>query len=170
MRSPNRASLLTQAGSNYPYLGYLREQLELTKVKVHKWLPWDDETVYEAFIEKRRVILPIPTCQWSFMVGLHEIGHVSTGERQYTYLQEYNAEKWAIARAKQHYGIVYPEYEKDARRQVWLHIVQNHLYYDLSLEKIKPYVLDWIGATVDQVALDAKVYHDLQGVNSLILK
>lgn len=166
----NNAKLLAEA-SKLPYLGYIRQQLDLTNVRVRKWLPWDlEETVYEAFIEQRQVILPIPVCEWSFLVGLHEIGHVSTGERRFSYLQEYNAERWAIKRAKQVYQIECLEYEKDAKRQVWMHIVQNYLFYCLELNQIKPYVLDWIGATLDQVVSDAKVYYDLHGVNSLILR
>ena len=92
------------------------------------------------------------------------------GERVFSYLDEYVAEQWAIKRAKQAYGIVDLDYEKDARRYVWMHIIQNRLFYNLQTNKIKPYVLDWIEATPQQVDLDVKVFHALHGTNSLILR
>ena len=163
--------LLKQAEASQPYVGYVREQLDLVGVRVRKWMPWDPDSYrYEAFRETRQVLLPIPIDSWSFMVCLHEIGHISMGERVFSYLDEYVAEQWAIKRAKQAYGIVDLDYEKDARRYVWMHIIQNRLFYNLQTNKIKPYVLDWIEATPQQVDLDVKVFHALHGTNSLILR
>jgi hypothetical protein len=131
------------------YKNFIKAELKITNVKVKKWLKWhpDGDQGYEAFIEARRVCLPIPECEWSFLVGLHEIGHVSTGERLYSYLMEYNAEKWAIRRAKESYGIICPDYEEDAKNYVKDHLIENLVFSDLRLKKVKPYVLDWIGET-----------------------
>ena len=118
-----------------PYLDWTREQLAITKTKVHKWKVWDSgDGDYEAFIESRRVVIPHPIDDWSFLVTLHEMGHVSTGDRLYSYLMEYNAEKWAIRRAKESYGVVCPEYEEDARSYVKKHLIENLVFSELSIE------------------------------------
>lgn len=133
------------------YLKRVREQLQITNTKVRKWVDWDDDYIYEAFSETRYVIIPKPTDEWSFLVALHEIGHISTGERRHSYLQEYNAEKWAIKRAKEHYGIENPEYIEDAKIYVKKHLITNLLQTDLKLEKVKTYVLEWIGETHESI-------------------
>lgn len=166
----NSTRTLLHKADQLPYMGYVREQLELVGVRVRKWVPWDvDSNEPEAHRDTRQVTIPIPVCSWSFHIALHEIGHISTGERRHTYLDEYNAERWAIKRAA-HYGIVDASYQRDAKRYVWLHIIQNSLFYGLKTEKIKPYVLDWVEATPQQVDLDVRVFSALHGTNSLILK
>ena len=136
-----------------PYLDWTREQLAITKTKVHKWKVWDSgDGDYEAFIESRRVVIPHPIDDWSFLVTLHEMGHVSTGDRLYSYLMEYNAEKWAIRRAKESYGVVCPEYEEDARSYVKKHLIENLVFSELSIEKVKPYVLEWLNETRSSIA------------------
>lgn len=135
-----------------PYLGYVRNELQITKSKVRKWCEWNpDEGEFEANIEARSIIIPIPVCEWSFLVALHEIGHVSTGHRLYSYLMEYNAEKWAIKRAKESYGVVNEEYEEDARQYVKQHLIANLQDSDLKITKVKPYVLSWLKETPDSI-------------------
>lgn len=143
------------------YKKLVKQQLEVTNARVAKWVDWDpDSDIYEAHMDSRRVVIPKPVCDWSFLVCLHEIGHISTGERLYSYLEEYNAEKWAIRRAKNIANIVCPEYEEDARSYVKHHLVGNLIHTDLKLPKVKPYVLQWLGETehsimcavLDQVA------------------
>lgn len=135
-----------------PYLGWLREQLSTTNCKVRKWLDWDpDNGEYLALIDSRMIITPIPVCDWSFLVALHELGHVSTGYRLHSYLMEYNAEKWAIKRAEEAYGIACPEYVEDAKNYVRNHLVENLSYTGLSVDKVKPYVLDWLGETKQSI-------------------
>jgi hypothetical protein len=134
------------------YKKWLRQELEITNVKVKKWVDWDpDSNIYEAFIESRRVVIPKPVDDWSFLVALHELGHVSTGERIHSYLSEYNAEKWAIKRAKESYQVQCLEYEEDARIYVKKHLIENLIFTELALEKVKPYVLDWLGETKESI-------------------
>jgi hypothetical protein len=134
------------------YIIELREQLKLTNTRVRKWVKWNpDSCEYEAFFHTRQVVVPVPDCEWSFLVGLHEIGHISTGPRLFTYLSEYNAEKWAIRRAKEQYGIVNEEYIQDAKNYVCNHLVNDLLQSYLSLDNVKPYVLDWIGLSKEEV-------------------
>jgi hypothetical protein len=131
------------------YREWLKSELKITNTKVRKWLKWipEGDNGYQAFIESRQVNIPIPECEWSFMVGLHEIGHVSTGYRVHSYLMEYNAEQWAIKRAKQTYNIESAEYIQDAKDYVKDHLLENLLFSDLKIDKVKPYVLEWIGET-----------------------
>jgi hypothetical protein len=133
-----------------PYEDWLREQLKLTKVRVRRWKDWDPYTVYEAFIDARSVIIPKPVCDWSFLVALHEIGHISTGERLYGYLQEYNAEQWAIKRAKT-YGIESKSYVADAKRYVRKHLLEDLAYTTLPLEKVSKRVLEWLGDDIEKL-------------------
>lgn len=138
--------------SKKPYVGWIRNELQITNSKVRKWCDWNpDGGDYEANIETRGIIIPIPVCEWSFLVGLHEIGHVSTGSRLYSYLMEYNAEKWAIKRAKESYSVINEEYEEDARRYVKQHLIANLQESDLKITKVKPYVLSWLNETPESI-------------------
>ena len=129
-----------------PYLGWVKEQLALTKVRVRKWVEWNpDSDQYEAFFEGRSVIIPIPIDEWSFLVCLHEIGHISSGDRVYSYLREYNAEQWAMKRAKEVYNIECPEYLVDAKWYVTSHLLQDLFYSELEFDQVKAYVMEWIG-------------------------
>ena len=137
---------LLRSVSHLPYLGWVREQLNTVGCKVVKWKPWSRDDSYFAYFSERRVILPVPECEYSFLVCLHEIGHVSSGDRSHTYLHEYNAERWCISRAKQ-YGIESKRYNAGAKRYVRMHIYQNVVRDQLDIAKIKPYVLKWIGTS-----------------------
>lgn len=140
--------------SHLPYLLWVREQLDITNTRVRKWVDWDPESeVYEAHFDDRSVVIPIPICDWSFLVALHEIGHISTGDRIHSYLREYNTERWAIKRAKDAYGIANDEYDVDARAYVKTHLIEDLQCTSLKLNKVKPYVLDWIGETVDTIKI-----------------
>lgn len=137
------------------YQKLLREQLKLVNVKVKRWVDWDpDSDIYEAFFEERTVIIPKPIDDWSFLVGLHEIGHISTGDRVYSYLCEYNAEIWALRRAKESYGITCPEYEQDARNYVKKHLIENLIFRHLKVEKVSLKVMDWLGVTKEDLIIE----------------
>lgn len=128
------------------YKRLVKEQLAVTNTKVRRWVEWDPTNCvdYEAYYETRKVSIPIPVCDWSFLVCLHEIGHISTGDRLYSYLAEYNAEKWAIKRAFSGYDIACKEYELDAKEYVKAHIDSDIRVHKLGLTDIRPYVLEWI--------------------------
>lgn len=135
---------LKQANAK-PYYKWFRNELNLTNCKVAKWLVWDpDNGDYFADIDSRRVTVPIPVCDWSFLVALHELGHVSTGFRLRHYLMEYNAERWAIKRAKESYGVYSEEYVQEAKSYVKWHLDCELKHTELTIDKVKPYVLEWI--------------------------
>jgi hypothetical protein len=126
------------------YKKWVKEQLTITKTRVRKWEVWNPSETYEAFYETRQVIIPDPICDWSFLVALHEIGHISTGPRLYSHLAEYNAERWAIKRAHSSYGIHSPEYLEDARTYVTNHLLTDIVCFGYDINKVKPYILDWL--------------------------
>ena len=66
---------------------------------------------------------------------------------------EYNAERWAIRRAKESYGIVSDDYLQDAKNYVRNHLLENLTNTDLTIERVKPYVLDWLGETKETIAV-----------------
>lgn len=143
------SSRKTKKAQSKPYYEWLRNELKVVNCKVARWLPWNPESSdYFADIDSRRVTIPIPVCEWSFLVALHELGHVSTGFRLRHYLMEYNAEKWAIKRAKEKYGIHSEEYIQDAKSYVQWHLDHELECTELTMDKVKPYVLDWINAPV----------------------
>lgn len=147
------------------YKDWVKNELKITNTKVRKWLEWipEGDNGYQAFIESRRVNIPIPQCDWSFMVALHEIGHVSTGYRMHSYLMEYNAERWAIKRAKKTYNIESADYIQDAKEYVKDHLLENLLFSDLDINKVKPYVLEWIGETKLSISQQIiQMHHDGQ--------
>lgn len=158
MTKRTRAKL--KAAQQLPYLSLVREQLKETKTRVRKWVEWNpDSDVYEACFSSRRVVIPIPTCEWSFLVCLHEIGHISTGERVQSYLSEYNAERWAIARAKQRYSVSCSDYDEDAKMYVHHHLMQNILYHGLDCKSVRPYVLDWLHITSEELWESVQLTH-----------
>jgi hypothetical protein len=141
------------------YSKWIKEQLEITNTRVRKWVDWNpDSTVYEAFFESRSVIIPRPTDSWSFLIGLHEIGHISTGERLFSYLAEYNAEKWAIQRAKKIYNIENIDYIEDAKNYVRTHLLDNLAFSSLTINKVKPYVLEWLNETSETIKEKVECY------------
>lgn len=170
MMNPSTKAKLAEA-SKLPYLGWVREQLSETNSAVRRWIEWDpDLDVYEAFYDARQVTIPIPVCDWSFLVCLHEIGHISTGDRRYSYLAEYNAETWAMRRAQQRYAVWNDDYLLDSKAYVHHHLVQNVLYSSLEVGKVKHHVLDWLGISAEQVLEDARQYSITEQDNNLILR
>lgn len=169
MNSSTKAKLAE--ASKLPYLGWIREQLSQTNCAVRKWIEWDpDLDMYEAFYDARQVTIPIPVCDWSFLVCLHEIGHISTGDRVYSYLAEYNAETWAMRRAQQRYGVWNDDYLHDSKAYVLDHLIQNIVYCNLKVDKVRPHVLDWLEVSAEQVLEDARQYDILEHDNTLILR
>lgn len=137
------------------YRKLIKDQLNIVNARVKRWVDWDpDSDIYEAFWEDRKVIIPKPVDNWSFLVALHELGHISTGDRYWSYLCEYNAERWAIRRANEAYGITCQEYEEDAKLYVKKHLIENLIFRHLRVEKIKPYVLEWIGETEESLTFE----------------
>lgn len=129
------------------YEDIIHKELKRRKIRVQKWCTEEPSNNYEAYINSRMVRIPKPVDAYHFKICLHEIGHVETGERIYAYLQEYNAERWAIKRAE-YYGVIDKEYINDAKMYVLKHCITDVLVGGLT--KVRSYVLDWIGVSQAQ--------------------
>lgn len=131
------------------YEKIIRSEIRKRKIRVQKWCTEEPENSYEAYISTRVVRIPKPVDSFHFHVCLHEIGHVVTGERLYGYLQEYNAEKWAIERAE-YYGLIDEDYIRDAKVYVLKHCITDVMLHGLKHTQIRKYVLDWIGLDYEE--------------------
>lgn len=144
-----------RAVSHLPYLNWVRKELKLVQCKVRRWYSWSHDKTYWAEPDTRSLWLPIPECEFSFMVCLHEIGHVDSGLRQHEYLSEYNAERWAIKRATR-YGVTNKKYEVEAKRYVRRVLYSNMIHDGISHMVVKPHVLRWIGTSHHRIYCETK--------------
>lgn len=149
------------------YLPALKQQLTRINCRVRMWLPYEECQTYYAYFDTRSVIIPVPLCDYSYMVALHEIGHISEGERQYSYLQEYRADMWSIKTAKQTLNIESTQYVLEAKAYILEHLIYNIAHQGLKIEKIKPYVLKWLGHTPESVEL---LFGDLEFVKCCVAR
>ena len=138
-----------------PYIGWIKDELKLHSIRVHKWGKFDWDETYYAYFDSRRVYIPIPECTTSLFIALHEIGHIVKGERVYGYLAEYQAEQWALQRARIKYKIISKTYEDSARRYVYEHLLEDVVYRLLPIKKIQKKVIKWIGVTPEKIRKDA---------------
>ena len=133
------------------YKDIIRKEVKKRGIKVLRWHKPGSVGTYEAYFDSRSVRVPEPQDDYHFLICLHEIGHLVTGERMYSYLMEYNAEQWAMKRGKEVYGVVDSIYEVDAKEYVVRCIVADIVARGLKVHQIKQKVLDWIGITHKEV-------------------
>jgi hypothetical protein len=156
MKKSSRDLLKRLAATNKkPYVQWIRDELTEHDVRVHRWGEFNWEETYYAYFDSRRVFIPAPQCKYSMLIALHEVGHIVKGERLYAYLAEYQAEKWAISTGAKKYGIVSKKYESSARDYVYQHLLEDVVFRQLPLTKIKKNVLKWIGVTTRKIRKDA---------------
>lgn len=156
MKKSSRDLLRKLAATNKkPYIQWIRDELTEHDVRVHRWREFNWEETYWAYFDSRRVSIPVPQCKYSMLIALHEVGHIVKGERLYAYLAEYQAEKWAISTAANKYGFVSKKYESSARDYVYQHLLEDVVFRQLPLTKIKKNVLKWIGVTTQKIRKDA---------------
>jgi len=133
------------------YKGIIQKEAKRRKIKVLRWHKPGSVPTYEAYFESRSIRVPDPIDDHHFLICLHEIGHLVTGERNYSYLMEYNAEQWAINRAKERYNIVDELYIVDAKEYVIRCMIADIVVRGLKINQIKQKVLDWIGISKKEV-------------------
>jgi hypothetical protein len=93
--------------------------------------------------ESGGVIIPHPTNLEKFCVALHEVGHIRNGFKGLNYIQEYEAEKFAINEAKK-LGLDPSEYEQRAKWYVIMHINRG-FRRKLQVKNIPQEIKDWCG-------------------------
>jgi hypothetical protein len=86
-------------------------------------------SVGRAWIESREIKIPVIDSVEDFLVCLHEVGHIVTGQKIDSttpdYMFEYLADKWAIDTAMKH-GIYNFKYEMRAKWYVLSFIADYH--------------------------------------------
>ena len=133
------------------YKDIIKKEVKKRGIRVLRWHKPGSVGTYEAYFDSRSVRVPEPQDDYHFLICLHEIGHLVTGERMYSYLMEYNAEQWAMKRGKEVYGVVDSIYEVDAKEYVVRCLVADIVARGLKVHQIKQKVLDWIGITHKEV-------------------
>lgn len=97
-----------------------------------------------AYFDERLIKIPNITNLHSFMIALHEIGHIVEGRRKFIYLTEYVAERWAINKAKE-LGIDCSDYKICARNFIISHLAEEHNRGWLNLAFVSKEIKDFIG-------------------------
>jgi len=86
-------------------------------------------SVGRAWVDSKEIKIPVIDSIEDFLVCLHEIGHIVTGQKiddsSPDYMFEYLADKWAIDTAKKH-GIYNFKYEMRAKWYVLQFIAEYH--------------------------------------------
>jgi len=128
------------------YLFWIKNELKQHNVRVHRWGEFnnDDDEIYYAYFNSRRVYIPIPKCDHSFLISLHELGHIVTGNDFYGHIAEYNAERWAINLAKKKYKIKNEEYEESAKDYVYEHLIEDIACRFFNYKLLDPKIKRWI--------------------------
>lgn len=146
MKKKSTKSLSKKAAeSKYYYI--IKPLLKQHNIKVKKWTVYSDTDIYWADFELRSVTLPIPNCDWSLYVCLHEIGHIVRGSRVHNYLQEYHAEQYALEMLERLNLRGFASMVKSGRKYVLNNILQDIVFYGLNPNAVRPEVRKWLGTT-----------------------
>mgnify|MGYP003648505606 CR=1 FL=1 len=125
----------------------VRPLLDRYGIKVRKWMDYDTDTVYWADFDSHTVVLPIPDCDWSLYICLHEIGHLVKGSRSYTYLHEYHAEQYALSKLEKLEVKGLSAMTKSGKKYVMHNVLQDMIFYDLNPNSVRREVRAWLGVT-----------------------
>lgn len=132
---------------NSKYYNVVKPLLDHYGIKVRKWAVYDPNSVYWADFDMHSVVLPIPDCNWSLYICLHEIGHLVKGSRNHSYLQEYHAEIYALSKIEKMNLKGYATMTKRAKRYVQLNLLQDIIFHDLNPNSVRREVRSWLGVT-----------------------
>ena len=148
------------AKANKEMLHIVRSYLNRYNITVRKWLPYNDRrsslrnVIYEAYFHTNQVAIPVPVDRYSFYVCMHEIGHLVRGDRQYGYVMEYVAERWAIDRCHRH-GYYTKEIERAAKAYVYRALLEDVVFRVHPVNTLRKDILNWVGHTHKHVRRDS---------------
>lgn len=129
------------------YYPIVKSLLDRYGIRVKKWDEYCDTTTYWADFDQHAIQIPIPDCDWSLYICLHEIGHIVKGDRKHSYLQEYHAEKFALNLAEKYKLRRYKSMVKNSKHYVLLYIIQDIIFNDLDPNAVRKEVRAWLGVT-----------------------
>jgi hypothetical protein len=145
------------------YVSWIKDELKGNKIKVHKWGKFSQDETYYAYFDSRKVYIPVPECEVSFLVSLHEIGHIVLGNSFYGHIAEYNAERWAIHRAKVRYGMISEEFEKSGKNYVYEQLIEDIVYRSFDHKQLDPNIKRWLKVPQKLIVRDAEeLYMDIK--------
>jgi hypothetical protein len=151
------------------YEKWIKHELKIHKVRVHKWGKFNENETYYAYFNSRRVFIPIPECTYSLLIALHEIGHLVKGNHIYGYIAEYKAEMWAMSTALKKFKIKDIKYEISSKKYIYETLLEDIVFRLLPISKIHKSVIKWIGTTPNKIKKDAinlcselKIEHKIQ--------
>jgi hypothetical protein len=138
------------------YLSWVKDELKQHNIRVHRWGEFKEDEIYYAYFDTRRVYIPVPKCDYSFLVSLHEIGHIVSGDSFYGHIAEYNAERWAIHRAKVNYGIISQSFEESGKEYIYENLIEDMVFREFNYEQLDPNIKRWIKVPKKTTLRDAE--------------
>lgn len=125
----------------------VKRLLDQHGIRVRKWVDYDPTHVYWADFDAHSALLPIPNCNWSLYVCLHEIGHLVSGSRMHSYLQEYHAEKYALSQVERMGLRGFATMVKNGKQYVMQNVLHDMIFNDLNPNSVRKEVRAWLGTT-----------------------
>lgn len=141
------------------YEKWIKDELKENKVRVHRWGEFNEDEIYYAYFDSRRVYIPHPKCTYSMLIALHEIGHLVRGNHKYGYIAEYEAEMWAMNTALKKYKIKNKKYEMSSKAYVYENLLEDIVFRSLPICKIQKRIIKWIGISPHKIKRDAREYY-----------
>lgn len=129
------------------YYHIVKPLLDYHDIRVRQWSVYDHDKVYWADFDQQLVTLPIPDCNWSLYICLHEIGHIVKGSRVHCYLQEYHAEVYALDQIKKLNLRGFNSMVKNGKKYVLQNVLQDIIFYGLNPNAVRKEVRAWLGIT-----------------------
>jgi len=129
------------------YYDIVRPLLDKYGIRVKQWEDYDPHKAYWADFDLHSVHLPIPNCNWSLYICLHEIGHLVHGSRQYSYLQEYHAEKYALKILEKMEMRGFATMVNNGKKYVLQNVLQDIIFSQLNPNSVRREVRAWLGIT-----------------------
>jgi hypothetical protein len=123
------------------YEAVIRLYIRKHKIHVKKWYKSLNAASYTVFQGSRTVMLPVPKNRTSFLVCLHEIGHISEGSYPISYINEYVAEIFAITEGKK-WDAETDAYEFKAKQYVLAHLVKD--WNTGRIKSVRKEIREWL--------------------------
>lgn len=143
-----------------PYIQWVKNELNQYNIKVQKWGEFNDTDMYYAYFNSNRVYIPIPQCDYSFLVSLHEIGHIVTGNNILGHIAEYTAEKWAVDVAKKKYKIINDEFITIGKDYIYENLLEDIVYRMFDYNQLDKNIQKWIGKSKRDIKYDSINYYN----------
>lgn len=144
-KTENRPGYRKAQQSKYYHI--VKPLIDRYGIHVRKWVDYNPKDTYWADFDQHSALLPIPDCNWSLYICLHEIGHLVKGSRDHSYLQEYHAEKYALGMVEKLGLRGFASMVKNGKRYVLQNTIQDIVLHGLNPNSVRKEVRAWLGIT-----------------------